>query len=128
MNPIHVEATGESPSFGEQNVHAHSSASRGGTLTPPIQDRGGLPHRILVVDDDRDLRQLCADALICSDYRVDIAEDAVAGWQALHACNYSLLLTDNKMPMVSGIELIAKLRFPRRRLTGIRHSGSPPRC
>jgi PleD family two-component response regulator len=79
MNQIHVEAAGESPSAGEQNVPARSSASRGGTLTTPIQDRGGPPRRILVVDDDGDIRQFCADALTVTGHRVDTAEDGVAG-------------------------------------------------
>ena len=91
-----------------------------------MQDRNGHPPRILVVDDDRSVRQLCADALIGSGYRVDTVEDAIDGWQALQACNYSLLLTDNKMPMVSGIELIAKLRSARMDLPVVLVSGAIP--
>lgn len=92
----------------------------------PIRDRGGLPHRILVVDDDRDIRQLCVDALVGSGYRVDTAEDGVVGWQALHANNYSLLLTDNKMPMVSGIDLVKQLRSARMDLPVVLVSSAIP--
>jgi FixJ family two-component response regulator len=52
-----------------------------------------------VVDDDLAVRQLSAQVL---DYHVDAAED---GWEALHAGNYDLLITDNNMPKVSGFEL-----------------------
>ncbi len=110
MNQIHVEAASGSPSFGEQDVHAHSSASRG---EAPHQDLGGPPHRILVVDDDRDIRQLCAGVLIRSGYLVDTAEDGAAGWLALEVNDYSLLITDNNMPKVSGVELVKKLRSAR---------------
>lgn len=110
MNQIHVEAACESPSFGEQDVHAHSSASRG---EAPHQDLGGPPHRILVVDDDRDIRQLCADVLVRSGYLVDTAEDGALGWLALDVNDYNLLITDNNMPKVSGVELVKKLRSAR---------------
>jgi hypothetical protein len=38
------------------------------------------PQRILVVEDDRDLRQLNAGALIHTGYAVDVAEDGAAAW------------------------------------------------
>jgi anti-anti-sigma factor len=68
--------------------------------------------RILVVDDNPDILQFCADALTDSGYRVDTAEDGSAGWNVLHAnsSNYNLLITDNTMPKISGIELVRILR------------------
>jgi CheY-like chemotaxis protein len=67
-------------------------------------------HRILVVDDDEDNRQLNTEVLIQSGYHVDAAEDGAAGWEALQLNNYDLLVTDNNMPKVSGVELLIKLR------------------
>ena len=32
------------------------------------------------------------------------------GWEALHARKYDLLITDNNMPRVSGLELVERLR------------------
>jgi CheY-like chemotaxis protein len=113
MNKGHEEAACEPPTIRDQHVDAGALAYRSGTVSTPVLDLGSFPRRILVVDDDREICSLCADALTCSDYRVDTAADAIAAWQALHACNYCLLLTDSKMPMVSGIELIAKLRSAR---------------
>ena len=43
-------------------------------------------------------------------YRVDLAEDGAAAWKALQANSYDLLITDNKMPKLSGVELVKKLR------------------
>jgi len=126
MNQTHVEAACESPSCGERNAHAYSSASRAAAVNTPIQDRGGPSHRILVVDDDRDIRQLCADALINSGYLVDTAEDGVAGWQTLQAKRHNLLITDNNMPKVSGVELVKRLRSARMDLPVVLVSGAIP--
>jgi len=40
-------------------------------------------HRILVVDEDSDLRLLYADVLALPGYHVDTAEDGAASWLAL---------------------------------------------
>jgi len=70
-------------------------------------------HRILVVDDDPDIRQLNTKVLIQSGYHVDAAEDGAAGWEAIQLNSYDLLVTDNNMPKVSGVELLMKLRAAR---------------
>ena len=69
--------------------------------------------RILVVDDDSDTRQLSVDVLVSSEYDVDAAKDGAVGWGALRARHYDLVITDNKMPNMTGIELIEKLRYIR---------------
>ena len=77
----------------------------------PTRSRTNPSTHILVVDGDVVIRDLEAEVLICSGYQVDAAEDGAAGWQALHAGSYDLLIAAEKMPKVSGIELIKKLRF-----------------
>jgi two-component system sensor histidine kinase/response regulator len=47
---------------------------------------------------------------------VDAASDGAAGWKALQAERYDLLITDNLMPKVTGIELIKKLQTAGMRL------------
>lgn len=67
--------------------------------------------RILLVDDEIDLwwdRDLAA--LAAAGYDVDTAEDGEAGWEALQTNKYDLLITDNKMPKLRGLELIKRLR------------------
>ena len=101
-----------------------------------------LPHRsrmlenparpsvhILVVEDDADIREIYSCILIGSGYRVDTAEDGEAGWQALHAVSgnhYNLLITDNSMPKLSGVEMVGRLRAKRMDLPVILASGSTP--
>ena len=75
------------------------------------RSRTNSSSHILIVDGDVVIRDLEAEVLICSGYQVDAAEDGAAGWEALHAGSYHLLIAADKMPKVSGIELIKKLRF-----------------
>jgi DNA-binding response OmpR family regulator len=80
-----------------------------------LQSRTGPPRRILVVDDEPDIRLLNAEVLQNSGYHVDTAEDGKAGWEAIHATrhspeSYALLITDHDMPGLSGLALIKKVR------------------
>jgi two-component system chemotaxis response regulator CheY len=84
------------------------------------------PLRILLVDDDSSIRQLGADMLIRSGYEVDGAEDGAAAWQALNANDYDLLITDNNMPNMTGIDLLKKLRAGRMDLPVIMATGALP--
>jgi DNA-binding response OmpR family regulator len=84
------------------------------------------PRRILVVEDDGDIRRLNAEVLKCSGYEVDAAEDGAAGWAALDANGYDLLITDHDMPNVSGVDLLKKLHAARMDLPVIMATGSFP--
>ncbi len=81
-------------------------------------------HRILVVEDQPALRSLSAQVLVRSGYEVDVAEDGMAGWEALRAESYDLLITDNQMPRLSGLELVKKLRAAHLALPVIMASGT----
>ncbi|MGA2854951.1 MAG: response regulator [Verrucomicrobiota bacterium] len=85
------------------------------TADAPLQCQTHRPHRILVVDDEPDIRQFNAQVLIRSGYEVDTAEDGRAGWKAFHAVShapdsYALLITDHNMPGLTGLALVKKLR------------------
>lgn len=69
-----------------------------------------IPHRILVADDDPDILRLNVRALTASGYQVDAVEDGAIAWDALQRKSHDLLVTDNNMPKVSGVELLKKLR------------------
>jgi DNA-binding response OmpR family regulator len=66
-------------------------------------------HRILVVDDDTKMRQLNTAALTQAGYHVDGAPDGAAGFEALQTKRYDLVITDNFMPKVTGMEMLKKL-------------------
>ncbi len=69
--------------------------------------------RILVVDDDTSVRELNIGLLTGTGYRAEGAKDGAAGWAALQAEAYDLVITDNKMPNMTGVEMIEKVREAR---------------
>jgi two-component system, OmpR family, response regulator len=83
-------------------------------------------HRILVVDDDPDLRRFCAEALAGSGYRVETAEDGAVAWETLQTGVFNLLITDHNMPKLTGVELLQKLHAVRRAIPVIMATGTLP--
>jgi DNA-binding response OmpR family regulator len=76
--------------------------------------------RILVVEDELEIRQLTVQVLIHSGFEVDAAADAAAAWEALtDDIYYDLLITENSLPKLTGIELLKKLRAARMILPAI---------
>jgi DNA-binding response OmpR family regulator len=84
------------------------------------------PKRILFVDDEPLLRQLHQEVLSESGFAVELAENGSAAWDALQLHNYDLMITDNEMPKVTGVELIEKLHAARIALPVIMVSGTMP--
>lgn len=81
---------------------------------------------VLVVDDDEFIRRINYEILLSAGYDVDMAEDGSAAWEALQLRDYDLLVTDNQMPKVSGLELVQKIRDARLELPIIMATGSLP--
>ena len=79
----------------------------------PLPCPAKSPRRILVVDDDSGTRQLSVEVLAGSGYDVEAVKDGAAGWDALQAKSYDLIITDNKMPKMTGLEMIEKLHAAR---------------
>lgn len=92
----------------------------------PVHNRTNSLCRILLVDDDHDLRSFIAALLVHSGYQVDTAGDGASGWRALQKHRYDVLITDNNMPRVTGLELIKKLRSEDMTLAVIMASGTVP--
>src|SRR5687767_5572774 len=77
---------------------------------PKVTEHPPAPRRILVIDDEQDLRQLSISALVGAGYDVEAVNDGNAGWEALQTSHFDLIITDNKMPKMTGLEVIEKLR------------------
>ena len=92
----------------------------------PFQSQPIPLHRILVVDDDSSIRRMSTEALVRYGYSVDAAEDGAAAWDALNSKSYHLLITDNNMPKVSGVELLHKVHGARMGLPVIMATGTLP--
>jgi DNA-binding response OmpR family regulator len=92
----------------------------------PLCREPNPPKRILVVEDDAAIRRVNTEILTYSGYQVHAAEDGAAAWDALQLNNYDLVVTDNVMPEVTGVELIKKLQAARMTLPVIMATGAVP--
>jgi DNA-binding response OmpR family regulator len=82
--------------------------------------------RILVVDDEPLICRLSSELLTEAGYQVDTAEDGEIAWHSLQFKSYSLLITDNEMPHVTGIDLLIQMRAARILLPTIMVSATLP--
>jgi len=82
--------------------------------------------RVLVVDDDPDMRHLIFHLLRADGYRVVCAEDGQAGWEALCESGFDAMITDHDMPRLTGLGLIRRVRAGPSRLPVILISGDMP--
>jgi len=85
------------------------------------------PRQILVVEDDHCIRQINTEVLLNAGYLVDQAEDGAVAWDILQLKGYDLLLTDNEMPVLSGLELLKRLHAARLDLPVIMATGTLPK-
>ncbi len=66
--------------------------------------------RLLVVDDDPDIRQLLVDRLSADGYAVTTAVDGTQALQAIQQGKFSGVLLDIGMPRVDGLEVLRQVR------------------
>jgi CheY-like chemotaxis protein len=69
---------------------------------------------ILVVDDEPDVAELLAEALLLDGHRVDIANSGAVALTRIDDASYDLVFSDMKMPGMSGIQLYDEIarRWP----------------
>ncbi len=65
--------------------------------------------RILVVDDEKVIREILADFLTMEGYVVHAVEDGAQAIEELHRRSYNLVISDLKMPNLGGLELIQRI-------------------
>lgn len=66
--------------------------------------------RILVVDDETAIRYAVAKTLERANYWVESAASAEEALEKLEALDYTVVLTDIRMPGISGVDLLAHIR------------------
>ncbi|MDY6842963.1 MAG: sigma-54 dependent transcriptional regulator [Thermodesulfobacteriota bacterium] len=66
--------------------------------------------KVLVVDDERGMRDLFVNILAEEGYNVTTAEDGQQAIELLESENFDIVLTDLKMPKVDGIKVIERLK------------------
>ena len=70
----------------------------------------GASRDILIVDDDRQVREVLHQIFLSAGYTCWLAEDGRAGVAAFGEQRPELVVTDLKMPVMSGIELLQQIR------------------
>ena len=74
------------------------------------QDMPGRPHRLLVVEDDRELNDMLAEVLTDEGYVVDQARDGHRGLHLGLTRPYDVLVVDRRLPAVDGLDMLTRLR------------------
>jgi DNA-binding NtrC family response regulator len=67
--------------------------------------------RILVIDDEPDIRESLEALLSSENYRVELAFNATEGLKKLETSTYDLVLVDLMMPDKSGMEVLEEIRL-----------------
>jgi DNA-binding NtrC family response regulator len=66
--------------------------------------------RILVIDDERAIRNTLKEILEYEKHEVEMAEDGISGIETFKNGNFDVVLCDIKMPQMDGIEVLDKLQ------------------
>ncbi len=83
-------------------------ASDAGTDSGPVEGA-----RILVVDDERVIREILSEFLTLEGFTVHTVEDGEKALTELRLRPYDLLITDLKMPRLSGLQLLERIEAER---------------
>jgi DNA-binding NtrC family response regulator len=81
--------------------------------------------RILVIDDDENIRKVLETILEDEGYIVETAETAKKGIEESEKAFYNLALIDVRLPDMEGIELLSKLRSTKPKMRKIIVTGYP---
>ena len=67
-----------------------------------------MPNKILVIDDERAIRNILKEILTNEGYVIDEASDGEEGLKKFTETTYALVLCDIKMPKLDGIDFLIK--------------------
>lgn len=86
------------------------------------------PRSILIVDDEAVVRAYLVRALRLQGYEVVEARDGPSAWELALERSYDLVITDNRMPGMSGKELTRRVRerYPDTRILCVSGSQDTP--
>ena len=82
--------------------------------------------KILVADDEGDIRSLLFDLLSNEGFTVTLAKDGQESLEQMEDKRFDLLITDMDMPRVNGIELLKEMKKAGRKERVIIMSARPP--
>ncbi len=88
-------------------------------LNPDHKARG----RLLIIDDEPDLRETLVDLLSSSVAEIHLASDGLEGIDKMQALNFDAVLSDEKMPKKTGLDVLRWLREQGQKIPFIIHTG-----
>lgn len=80
------------------------------TLPQAFRETTSRPKKVLVIDDDRSIRDLLSLHLANRGYEVAVAEDAVVGGRLALSAKPQLIIVDVNMPYLDGPDFVAALK------------------
>jgi two-component system response regulator (stage 0 sporulation protein F) len=81
-----------------------------GGKEPVVRGREKTMKKILVVDDEENIRELYRDELVEQGFEVELAEDGFEALKKLDTFLPDLVTLDVKMPGIDGIEVLRRIR------------------
>lgn len=69
-----------------------------------------MAKRLLIVDDEQDIRDLLSDQLKELKVEIVTAKDGQEAWELIHSQTFNAILCDVTMPRMTGVELLKKLK------------------
>ena len=69
-----------------------------------------MASKILIVDDNPNMSSLLSEMLEVFDYESTIASDGIQALEKLEADKFAMVITDMRMPRMSGLELLQKVK------------------
>ncbi len=95
---------------GTEARSGHEEITPGHDTDPSAQAGRALPARVLVADDNADMREYLARLLRSAGYRVTTVTDGQAALDAVRAGAPDLVISDVMMPRLDGLGLVTALR------------------
>lgn len=97
----------------KSNVIVNDSVASSGSADKNVVEEekdGTSVNKLLVIDDDEDIRSLLTDLLEESNYNVDTASGGEQALQKIQVSTYDLVITDLRMQGMQGLEVIREVR------------------
>ena len=79
-------------------------------LRGQVKEAANKSKKILIIDDEESIRDGCRQILTRKGYHVDTTGEAAKGLQMAQSDSYDLILLDVRMPKVSGMDILKKLK------------------
>lgn len=70
----------------------------------------GRPERILVAENAVTVLHMIKNSLLAQRFKVDITTDGVSAWEKMNTNQYDMVIIDNELPDVNGLELCTRIR------------------